>query len=273
MFDRILIGCCAALVFSVAGPSAAQFVRVGTNGPIPLGTLDEMESAVDLAAPAQKSDLLARLGVDPTIAEIAANRLLPGEKIVLRPLRGKKEGGYAVLFLPSGTGTECSLYLLSGSDANPPKSSWRAIDHRPLNCWDGTASLELMPLRLSDSDDIVLHHVNKGHGSGLVADQTQVFTVLKDKLLLTLATGDFLLQATAGTNDSLEQRSTFLRFPDLSLEETRTSAMNGALNQVQRRYWRWSEPDHKLIQTPFVAVAAPQSGSRSGPRISPQFAK
>jgi hypothetical protein len=115
-----------------------------------------------------------------------------------------------------------------------------------------------MPLRRLDVDDLVFHRVNENHGSGVVADQTQVFSILSGKLLQTLTTQDFLSETTWGTDKTLEQKSTFLRFPDHPLEETRTSAINGKLNKVERRYWRWSEQKRRFVAGPFMTVVAPR---------------
>ena len=154
-------------------------------------------------------------------------------------------------------GVSCYLYLLQGSDEYPDNLPWHAIDHQEINCWDGPATLEILPLRRTDEDDLVLHHVNENHGSGVVADQTQIFSILSGKLLQTLATEDFLSQVTLGTVDTLDRRSTFLRFPNNSLEETRTTALNDALKKVERRYWRWSEQKQRFVPSPFLPIVAP----------------
>lgn len=259
MLKRFLIVCCACLALCPLPKASAQYVRVGVDGPIPLGKLDAMENMLDVADAHQKADLLARLGVDPAIAKTAGEGLLPGQKIQLLPIRTTAGAHSGVVFLLSGTGVSCSLYLLQGSDEHPGTMPWHAIDHQQINCWDGTAWLETMPLRQAGEDDLVLHHVNENHGSGVVADQTQIFSILRGKLVETLATEDFLSQVTLGTEDTLEQRSTFLRFPDNSLEETRTTALNGTLKQVERRFWRWSEQKQRFTPGPFLPVAAPNS--------------
>jgi hypothetical protein len=232
---------------------------VGVDGPIPLGKLEDMENMLGLADAGQKADLLGRLGVESAVAKYAVEHLMPGEKIELQPIRTPGGIHYGVAFLPGGFSISCELYLLQGSDENPAKTPWHVVDHQDLNCWDGSASLEVMSLRRADADDLVIHHVNEDHGSGVVENQTEVFSVLGGKLLQTLATQDFLTQVTLGTDITLEQRSTFLRFPDLSLEETRTSATNEKLNKVERRFWRWSTEKRRFLAGKFVAVAAPRS--------------
>ncbi len=254
MLKQFCVVFCVCIAFAAAGKlpaQSAQYYRVGVNGPIPLGKLDDMSSMLDLADAGQRADLLARLGVDPRIAKEAAENLMPGEKIELQPIRARGETRYGVAFLPGGSGVSCHLYLLQAANENTAKIQWHVIDHQWLNCWHGSSSLELLPLRHSDADDLLMHHVNENHGSGVVEDQTQVFSILDGKLLQTLATQDFLNQVTLGTEDTLEQKSTFLRFPNGLLEETRTSAMNDKLEKVERRYWHWSEQKRRFVSGPF----------------------
>jgi hypothetical protein len=258
MLKGLLIACCVSLTLCQLPKASAQYVRVGVDGPIPLGKLDAMESMLDLADAHQKADLLARLGVDPLVAKAAAEALLPGQKIQLFPIRTTSGAHSGIAFLPNGTGISCYLYLLQGSDEHPDTKPWHAVDHQDINCWDGPASLETMPLRRPDEDDLVLHHVNENHGSGVVADQTQIFSILGGKLVQTLATEDFLTEVTLGTTDTLDRRSTFLRFPNNSLEETRTTALNDKLKKVERRSWRWSEQKRTFVSTPFLPVVAPR---------------
>ena len=42
---------------------SGQYLRIGIDGNIPLGKLDEMNNALLIANPAQKSDLMKRLGI------------------------------------------------------------------------------------------------------------------------------------------------------------------------------------------------------------------
>ena len=257
MLKKFIIICLVYLAFYPLQKAPAQYARVGIDGPIPLGKLDAMENMLDLADANQKADLLARLGVDPAIAKYVTDHLFPGDKIELKPIRTTDKAHYGVAFLPSGFEISCYLYLLQGSDEEPVKMAWHVIDQQQLNCWDGSSSLEIMPLRFAEMDDLVLHHVNYDHGSGILANQTQVFSILSGKLVQTLATKDFLSELTLGTENSLEQRSTFLRFPNNSLEETRTSARNDKLKKVERRYWRWSEQKHKFVTDQFRLIVAP----------------
>jgi hypothetical protein len=216
-----------------------------------------MENMLDLADAHQKADLLARLGVDPVIAKDVAEDLLAGKKIELKPLRAKGETHYGVAYLPGGFRMYSYLYLLHGSDEDPVKKAWHVINHQQFDCWDFACSFEILPLRQPDVDDIVVHHVNEGHGSNYLADQTQVFSILNGKLQQTLVTQDHLDEGGVADSDALEQSSTFLRFPGNALEETRTTTVNDKLKKVERRYWRWSEQEHKFVPGQFRLIVAP----------------
>jgi hypothetical protein len=257
MLKKFLIACLACLIFCPLPKAPAQYVRVGVDGPIPLGTLDAMEKMLDLADAHQKADLLARLGVDPVIAKNVAEDLLAGEKIELKPLRAKGEADYGVAYLPGGFRVCGYLYLLQGSDEDPVKKAWHVINHQQFDCWDMACSFEILPLRQPDVDDIVVHHVNEGHGSNYLADQTQVFSILNGKLQQTLVTQDHLDEGGVAGSDALEQSSTFLRFPGNALEETRTTTVNDKLKKVERRYWRWSEQKRKFIPGQFRLIVVP----------------
>jgi hypothetical protein len=258
MHKKILLASILGFLLATCLPLPAQFPTVGVSGEIPLGRLDEMEQMLTLADAHEKASFLSRLGIDSDCANHAAETLLPGEAIALRPIRSRGAVHYGIAFLPSGTGTECFLYLLQGSDENPQKDAWHAIGQQQLDCWDMAASFELMPLRSADVDDVVVHHVNLGHGSGYAADQTQVFSVLDGKLLQTLATEDSLWQVTAGAEgDTLNRASTFLHFPDNSLEESRSSTYNDKLKKIERRYWRWSQQKRRFFPSRFRLVTPP----------------
>ncbi|MEG9438784.1 hypothetical protein JAO29_21790 [Edaphobacter sp. HDX4] len=241
------------------GSSAAQYVKVGIDGQIPSGRLDEMNSMLEMADAGQKAGLLTRLGVENAVATDVAEHLLPGDKIELRPVRTRGTAHYGVAFLPSGTGVSCYLYLLRGSDEDSAKIPWHVIDHRQLDCWGGSSSLELNPLRSRDEDDLLLHGVTGGHGSGLVLKEMQIFSVLNGRLQETLRTEDYRSQDDFPSDQKVLEKSTFLRFPDGALEETRTSAVNDRLEKVERRYWSWSGEQQKFLANGFLKVATPTS--------------
>lgn len=257
MLNKLLIAWCSFLALFFSCPLMAQGFRVGVQGQIAIGKLGEMEQVLSQATAQQKADLLVRLGVEPKIADTIAEELRPDEKIELRSVRVLQQMHYGVAFLPGFRG--CFLYLLQGSDDEVQKHPWHVIDRQSIDCWHGDSVLEFLPLRSADTDDIVAHHVNYGHGSNYVEDQTQIFSILNGKLVQTMATQDFLSQGTLGTEEEIttECKSTFLPFPDFLLEESRTTAVNSFLKKVERRYWRWSEERKKFLASDFVSVVAP----------------
>jgi hypothetical protein len=190
---------------------------------------------------------------------MVAEELLPGQKIELQPIRVQQETHYGVAFLPSFRGW--FLYLLQGADDDPRNHPWHVIDKQTLDCWHEDCVLELLALRRADTDDIVVHHANYGHGSNYVEDQTRIFSILHGQLVQTMVTQDFLSQGTLGIEIEIqtEHKSTFLRFPDRSLEETRTTAVNDELKKVERRYWRWSGRKLRFMPSRFMPVVVPNS--------------
>ena len=257
MQKNFQIACCICLVLSAISPLASQYVRVGGKDQIAMGKLNEMEQLLCPAAAGQTVDPLTRLGIDPVIGKMVVEELLPGQKIDLQAIRAHHETHYGVAFLPNFRG--CFLYLLQGADDDPKNMPWHVIDKQVLNCWNGPSVLELMALRRADADDLVVHHVNYNHGSGVEEDQTQVFSILNGKLVQTLVTQDFLSEETLGTDIKTKHKSTFLRFPNLSLEETKTIAVNDKLKKVERRYWRWSEQKRRFFPSRFMPVVVPNS--------------
>ncbi len=260
MLKKFMIACSICLALSTVSPLAAQYIMVGGQDQIAMGKLDEMEQLLGPAAAGQTTNLLTRMGIDPVIAKTVVEELLPGKKIELQAIRAHHETHYGVAFLPNFRG--CFLYLLQGSDDDPQNMPWHVIDKQVLNCWNGPSVLELMALRRDDADDLVVHNVNYNHGSGVEEDQTQVFSIMNGKLVQTMAAQDYLSEVTLGADITTKHRSTFLRFPDLSLEETRTIAVNDELKKVERRYWRWSEQQNRFLPGRFMLIVAPGTSKK-----------
>jgi hypothetical protein len=256
LFDKVLTVCCICAAFIPVKPSVSQQVRVGVQGEISVGELAEMESMLTLATLDQKVGLLTRLGVEAPVVTDITEHLIPGERIRLRSVRSRGPAHYGVAFLPSGAGVFCYLYLLQKEDVDSAKMPWHVIDQRQLDCWAGASSLELIPLRDGREDALLLHDVTAGHGSGLLLKEAQIFSVVNGKLQETLRTEDYHSEDHLAADERVIKRSTFLRFPDDTLEETRTSSINDKLQKVERRYWRWSEEQQKFIANGFQKVAA-----------------
>ena len=254
-FIALLIAWFSGLASISEAQLRTESLRPGVQGIIPMGPLDEMEDMLSAGDAGQKVDLLMRLGVEPEIAKVTVEELVPGERIQLRSVREPGHPQFGAAYLPGFRG--CFLYLLEEFHNGDGKPAWRATDHRTVDCWDGDASLEVMTLRRADSDDLVFHHVNVGHGSGYLEDQTQVFAILGGKLVKVLETTDLLSVEEVGTGRTTEHRSTFLRFPGRLYEETRTTSVDDVPKTVERRYWRWSPREDKFVAGTFVSTLAP----------------
>jgi len=170
-------------ILAGALPLCAQYT---TPGQIPMGDFNAMQVWLNQAGAAQKVDFLMRLGVDPVLGKNVVEELIPGQQIELHPVRSPGATQYGVVFLPGFRG--CFLNLLEEKMDDAGKLNWRVIDQQTLDCWDGAATLELIPLRVAGWDDLVLHHVNVGHGSGYLKEQTLVFSVMNGRLVRVLET-------------------------------------------------------------------------------------
>ncbi len=237
-------------------PSAAQYARVGVTGQIQMAGLSQMEQALAVADPDQKIDLLVRLGVDQDLAERAVAAILPGEAIALRPLRRAAGASLAVVFLPDGSRGYADLFLLEQTHDTGQPPGWKAVDHEQPSCWRVSCSFELVPVENQDADDILLHHVNRGHGSGMVTDNTELFSPAQGRLRRVLSTEDYDRQDEIGGPERVRS-STFLPMPNGALEESRSTSLDDRLTLVERRYWTWSKAKHQFIPLSFQAVAAP----------------
>ncbi len=235
-------------------PSSAQSLRVGVTGQIQIAELNQMEQELSVADPDQKIDLLVRLGVDPVLATRAVVARMPGEEIALRPLRRAAGESLGVVFLPDGTRGYAALYLLEQTHDAGQSVGWKAIDHLQPGCWRVSCSFELAPVENMDADDILLHHVNQGHGSGMVTDNTELFSPVHGRLRRVLSTHDYDLEDEIGGPERIRS-STFLPMPDGALEESRSTSLDDRLSLVERRYWTWSTAKQQFTPSRFQAVA------------------
>lgn len=236
----------------------AQYVRVGVSGPIAIGKLDEMQDTLAYADKAQKADLLTRLGVDAKSAKYAVDEMLDTDSISFTPIHTGDNNQFGVAFVPSSTGGFAALYLLK-AQAESAELPWKIVDHQDLSCWRATCTLETMPRRSKKVDDLVLHHVNLGHGSDYVEDETQGFVIHNDKLQKTFSASDYLEDSVFGDGRTIgvarQRASEFLRFPDDSIEETQTVTLNDQRTEIRRRFWRWSELSRSFVPETFVTVS------------------
>ncbi len=90
MLKKVLNACCTCLAFSAISSPDAQYVRLGVQGQLPMDKLGEMADMLGFPGTGQKVDHLTRLGVDPAIGKMAAEEILPGQKIELQPIKVRR---------------------------------------------------------------------------------------------------------------------------------------------------------------------------------------
>jgi hypothetical protein len=243
----LLIICC--IMFSLPSHLFSQNYlnyRVGFNGSIPLGDLKEMNDTLQIADAAQKSDLLAKLGINKEVADAHASADISIQAVQVLPRKT-----FGIVFLPCDVQPEAWLILLDDSGSK----SWHAIDEVALDCFLAKTTYRLLSLTPGE-DLIIAQHANSGHGSDrVVEDSTTLYSVRAGKFSALLSTRDFRSQPDF-ENPSLvtEQTSTFLFFPNQIIEETRITARNGVPRKVERRLWKRSPGRQTFRAEPFRTV-------------------
>jgi hypothetical protein len=232
-------------LFSTSIPVSGQFQTGGIDGSIPVGKLDEMNNALLIANPAQKSDLMKRLGIDAEIAGAAVSSRLSRD-IEIQPIRTHSGKPFGILSLPCGIQGQAFLYLLSQADT----SSWHVVDSVPLDCFNTTPTFQVLSLAPGE-DSIFVQHANSGHGTGLVEDKATLYTVHEGKMHTVLSTPDCLSQWEPDGGAAVEQKSYFLMLPDRVVEETRITSHPDSPPRAERRIWRWSAKQETFNATPF----------------------
>ncbi len=183
---RFVAAATLLLLRCIGNPALAQtYLAPGYSGKLPLtSSVDQMMDALQLGKPAQRQDLLERLGVNSDIAHNAAQSVsVTGIRI------DKLEGSHTgLLFLPCrGPGTPMAhLFLLLPGK----KQAWHVADEMSLDCWFQDATYEL-PLVPGQSTSILVHHANEGHGSGYVQDDILLLGVRGGHLVTLLKTQEY----------------------------------------------------------------------------------
>ena len=244
------------LLAALSQPASSQ-VAVGYTGSLPTEKNSDLNQEMQLGTPLQREGLLKALGVDLVfVNEIAT--AVPHTELRIDPVDGTDAN---LLFLPCGGpgSPQAYFYLLRpGQDQH-----WHAIDSVHLDCWSEPTSYEWIQVQGKPGRSILAHHVNHGHGSGMVEDHMQLFEVRGDHLVSVLDTEEYTSQAKAGTNDTTQHSSTLLSFPDGSIEETRiTTNRNGSTDQpmpasivsVERRRWHCVEHSKSYVPGKFVVI-------------------
>ncbi|WP_260741084.1 hypothetical protein [Tunturiibacter lichenicola] len=231
----------------LAFPVFGQY-RVGISGSIPIDKLESMDSALVVADPAQRLDLLKRLGIDTDVAEAATSPSFSHD-IEIQPLHTQSGKLYGIVSLPCGTNW-ASLYLLEEAGTN----AWHTVDHVALDCFHGTPTYRLISFAPGENA-IFVEHANSGHGSGEVEDKATIYTIVNGRMHEVLSTIDY--RCTWGLTDgspAVEESSSFLQISSRVIEETRITSQDGVPLRAERRIWRWQATQAAFKATPFSTV-------------------
>jgi hypothetical protein len=235
--------------FSLVGfPVFGQYLRVGINGSIPIDKLQTMDDALPIADPAQRLDLLKRLGIDADVAEAATSPRLPRD-IEIQPLHANQGKLYGIVSLPCGIQDLAFLYLLDEAGTNV----WHAVDHVALNCFHETPTYRLLSLAPGENA-VLVEHANAGHGTGEVEDKATIYTIVNGKMHDVLSTLDYRYSWGDPESPAVEENSSFLQISSRVIEETRITSQNGVPLRAERRIWRWEMTKAAFRATSFSAI-------------------
>jgi len=201
----------------------------------------------------QRIQRLAGIGVPFDMARLTVDSEASVEWLALRD---HSSGKQAVLFLGCNGLSGAAVYLLSRSS-----NAWSVRDHLGLDChYDDLTSVELAVIRDPESEELLVHHDCGDRGTGFYDQHFRIFAIAGNRFQHELdATEDLLDQGGA---QDLKQRSTFTVVPmanskQRTIEETRSSIVNGIRLRVERRYFYWSTQQGKYLPSAFTTVTAP----------------
>jgi hypothetical protein len=249
-FSRLLQLAFGLASLSSLGPHlSGQFLKVGISDSIPIGTLETMNDALQIADPEPKSDLLKRLGVDAKVAEAATSPRFSHD-IEIQSLRTHSENSYGIVSLPCGVQDQAFIYLLDKTGTD----TWHAVDHIALDCFHETPAYRLLSLSPGE-DSVFVQHAHLGHGSGDVQDKATLYTIRNSRMHEVLSTVDYhSRQEPSDSSPPVEQSSWFLQISSRVIEETRITSQNGFPLRTERRIWRWQTTQGAFSATSFRAV-------------------
>jgi hypothetical protein len=120
-------------------PLSGQLLAVGTSDSIPIGKLETMNDALQIAAREPISDLLKRLGIDAEVAEAATSPRFSHD-IEIQSLRTHSENSYGIVSLPCGLQGQAFIYLSIKRVQIPGTKSitlhlTASTGHRPTVCY------------------------------------------------------------------------------------------------------------------------------------------
>jgi hypothetical protein len=242
---------------SIQGNSANQVQQVESDKSRPPSDVDwEIENWLNDGPGAVQR--LVGLGVDQKTAEESVDSYSDDDlHIQWKTVNSESKELLAALFLPCNGNDDA--YLFAMQKAN---HAWQVTDREGFDChYDATVSMEIARVHDPNRDEVLIHHVGSGHGTGFVQQNYNVFSIAQGKLKLRLDTVEVLddHQPPEKTHD-IVRRSTFTIIPILNsrsraIEETRSSILNDHL-MVQRRIFRWDPAKRCYSPTRFVPVEA-----------------
>jgi hypothetical protein len=236
--------------FSLLGLPVSGQYRVGISGSIPIDKLESMDYALGIADPAQRLDLLKRLGIDVNIAEAATSPSFPHD-IEIRPLHTRSKKRYGIVSLPCGIQDQAFLYLLEEAGTN----TWHAVDQVSLDCFHETPTYRLLTLGPGENA-VFMQHANSGHGSGIVEDKAAIYTIVNGRMREVLSTVDYRYRwGFTDGSPAVEENSSFLQISSRIIEETRITSQNDVPLRAERRTWRWETTQAAFKATPFSVVS------------------
>lgn len=213
----------------------------------------EMEENLNTGSDAVRLQKLLALGAKQESAELAS-----GAELRWREIRSDSPQKMALLFAPCGAVYSSFLYLLKSTD-----HGWRIVDDVGFDChYDNKVSFEVVPLRLPNVDDVLVHHECEEHGTGFVKQNFNVFVIISSRFTLVLNAEEIVRASGWPGGGELDQQSVFATMPTAGagskiIEETRTINENGNFT-VEKRDFRWSRMRSRFIPSKFVKVK--QSG-------------
>ncbi|WP_041598292.1 hypothetical protein [Granulicella tundricola] len=243
--------------------SRAQ-VRFGYSGGLAGEASADIDQELKLGSPDQREGLLKLLGVDGAIAHDAA-AAVPNSNIHIEPIVGSE--GRLLFFPCTGPGSPSShLYLLRTTKEH----RWHVVAGERFDCWWKPTSYELIKTEGKVDQSVLIHHVNRGHGSGIVEDHMLLFEVRGNLLANVLETKEYTSEDRMAEGPIVQHSSTLLPLPDGSIEETRITTTVGSSTKggksetapvmqshialAERRRWRWSAGDKHYVDGSFAPV-------------------
>jgi len=206
---------------------------------------------------AQRAALLRGFGMEADEAKSYAfddndTNPIKVEWIALRPVAGARA---RALFLP------CRDFMFGARVLflTEVDGAWKKQSEQGFDChYDFDVSLQVIQITSATQFDLLVQHGCIGHGTGYVEQQAYLFRIVDGKLKLAWHDDDTLKNfGWSGAPSELKKSTLLLTSPGV-LEETReTFRLNedgetipGPL-RVERRTFRWSTKDEKLISSMF----------------------